>query len=287
MRGRGRWQLLSGLWLLFLLVYLVWGGIAQAGLYYWVGTLEVDRFGSYEPMMTGVVPGLLLALPALWFLGREARRQRRAPPDPAQARQGRRRVAIPLCVAGGALLAAAIFLYFAAQAQPGGGYERAVPLDPAQLGAGPAPTHRVSIAGSIDPGIELRIREGSRGSTWTTIYSAFRPAKGEPGAPRRLFVQRREEGSGRNVVYVGDEGEEGYLVEDGLPPLVRYAFESRGIRIASPHYLLRTGSGGLRTPYYVGAALTLLFGWMFIVLGVLLLILPARGSAAAIAGGRA
>jgi hypothetical protein len=287
MRGRGRWQLLSGLWLLFLLVYLVWGGIAQAGLYYWVGTLEVDHFGSYEPMLTGVVPGLLLALPALWFLGREARRQRQAPPlDPPQAGQARRRVAIPLCLTGAVALAAAIGFYFAAQAQPGGG-GTAIRLDPATLGAGPARASRVTIAGRVDEAIELRIREGSRGSTWTTIYSAFRPdGEAAKGAPLRLFVERRENGGSDGAVILADREEEGYLVENGLPSLVRYAFEHQGARIASPHYLLRTGSSALRTPYYVGAALTTFFGCLLIGLGALLLVLPGRGGGGTIAEGR-
>ncbi|MBV9881486.1 MAG: hypothetical protein JO276_00585 [Sphingomonadaceae bacterium] len=289
MSGRGRWQLLCGLWLLFLLVYLVWGGIAQAGLYYWVGTLEVDRFGSYDPMMTGLVPGLLLALPALWFLAREARRARQAPPaDPGQAGRSRRLLAIFLCAAGAAALAAAIAFYLAAEAQPGGGYESPVPFDPAQLAAGPVPAHKVRIAGTIDEGAELRIHEGSRGSSWTMIYSAFRAAKTGEGWPLRLFVERREEGgSGRDVVYWRDGGEQGYLVEDGLPPLVRYAFERRGLQVARPNYLLRTGSDALRTPYYVGAALTTLLGWMLAGAGVLLLVLSRRGRAGTIAEGPA
>jgi hypothetical protein len=279
MRGRTLWLTLSWLWLAVLLVYLVWGGIAQAGLYYWVGTLEVDRFGSYDPKLTGIVPGLLLAVPSLVYLGREARRRRRAPPDPAAAARTLRLAAFVLIGLGVAALAGAVAFYVAAQGLPDGA-GRAMPFDATALGSGPAPAWKVRIAGAIDARAEASVSESSRFSSATTTYSGFRPdGEADKNAPLRLFVEHRvRDESGPAVLYLGNE-ERGYLVENGLPPLIFYALERQGVRIASPHYLLRTGSGVSRDPYYVGAALGALFGCLLTGIGALLLILPKRGVA--------
>jgi hypothetical protein len=268
---------LSWVWVVVLTLYLVWGGIAQAGLYYWVGTLEVDRFGTYEPKLTGIVPGLLLALPALWILGGEARRRRLPPNDPARRL---RAAAIVMICLGVVALAVAVTCYFAAQDLPGG--ERAVRFDASSLAGGPPPVGRITLTGRVDESARTSVSESSRFSSATTIYAGFR-ADGEAGkgAPFRIFVERRvRDHEGPVAPYLGNE-ESGYLVENGLPPLVLYALQRQGIPIASPHYLLRTGSGALREPYYVGAALGTLFFCLMTGIGTLLLILPKRGPVAA------
>jgi len=267
---------LSWLWLALVILYLAWGGIMQAGLYYWVGTLEVDRIGTFQPMLTGVVPGLLLAFPSLWFLGREARRQRLAPPDPAAAARTLRQAAFVLIGLGAAALLVGVACFIAAQSVPGGG-GRAALFDPAAIGNRPPPDFRVRIAGTPDRAALARVSDGSRFSSRTTTYTAFRADGEAKDAPLRIFVEHevRDE-SGPVVPYVGRE-ESGYLIENGLPPLILYAIERQGARIASPHYLLRTGSGSMRDPYYVGAGLGAFFGCMLIGIGALLLVLPKRG----------
>jgi hypothetical protein len=277
MNGRGLLSTLAWLWPVLLIVYLVWGGIEQAGLYYWVGTLEVDRFGTYEPKLTGIVPGLLLALPALWILGGEARRRRLPPNDPT--RRVRAAAIVMICL-GVLSLAVAIACYVAAQGLPGEGRE--VPFDASSIGNGPLPAGRISLAGRVDESAQASVSESSRFSSATTTYAGFRPdGEAGKGGPFRIFVERRlSDHSGPVVHYVDDE-QSGYLVESGLPPLVLYALRRQGIPVATPHYLLRTGRGALREPYYVGAALSTLFFCLMTGIGTLLLILPKRGAAAA------
>jgi hypothetical protein len=150
----------------------------------------------------------------------------------------------------------------------------------AALGNGPPPAGRVSLAGRADEGAQASVTDGSRFTSWTIAYSGFRAAgETEKDAPFRIFGEHRiRESSGPVVPYVGN-AESGYLIENGLPPLARYALERQGVRIASPHYLLRTGSSALRDPYYVGAALGALFGCLLVGIGALLLVLPRRGAA--------
>ena len=268
---------LSWLWLVLVICYLVWGGIMQAGLYYWVGTLEVDRFGSYEPKFTGIVPGLLLALPSLWFLGGEARRQRLAPPDPAAAARSLRQVSFVLIGLGVAGLVAGAACFFAAQGLPDGS-GRAIPFDAAALGNGPPPANRVRLTGTVDQAARASVSDGSRFSTRTITYAGFRPdGEADKDGPLRIFIEHSvRDGSGPVAPYLGRE-ESGFLIENGLPPLIRYALDRQGVRIASPHYLLRTGSSSMRDPYYVGAGLGAFFGSMLIGIGALLLVLPKRG----------
>jgi hypothetical protein len=268
---------LSWLWLVLLILYLVWGGIVQAGLYYWVGTLEVDRFGTYDPKLTGIVPGLLLALPALWVLGAETRRLARH--DPARHS---RRTAIVMIGLGIVALAIAVACFVAAQRLPNGA-QPALPFDAASLGRGPPPADMISLAGRVDENAQVSISEGSRGSSATTSYAGFRAAgESDKGAPFRIFVERRVRNrSGPALPYVGTE-ESGYLVENGLPPLMLYALRRRNIPVANPHYLLRTGSGALRDPYYVGTALGIFFFSVLTAIGTLLLILPKRAPGAAL-----
>src|SRR3954469_19828155 len=105
---------LCWLWLALIAFYLLWGGIAQAGLYYWVGTIEIDWIGGYESMLTGLLPGILLGLPALWIVGRDARRSRLAPPDLTAGARSARLVAFVLFGLGFTALAAAIVCFLLA-----------------------------------------------------------------------------------------------------------------------------------------------------------------------------
>jgi hypothetical protein len=276
MNRRGVLLTLSWLWLAVVIAYLAWGGIAQAGLYYWVGTLEVDRLGTWNPKLTGIVPGLLLALPALLYIGREARRQRLAPPDPVAGARMLRLVGQVLVRLGLAALAVGLACYLLALTQPSGA-ERAIPLDAAALGNGPPPAWKVGIAGAIDERAEVSVDESSRFSTSYAIYVGFR-ATGEADreAPLRLFVVHGAPHQSGPVAHYDGLEAEGYLVENGLPPLVLYTLERRGVRIASPHYLLLTGRTALRDPYYGGAMVGAIFGFLLTACGLLVRVLPGQ-----------
>ena len=189
--------ILSWAWVALLILYLVWGGIAQAGLYYWVGTLEIDRLGSYQPMLTGIVPGILLALPALIYIRREERRrQLLAPPDPASAAGRVRRFAIVMIPLGVVGYAIAAICYFAAQDLPSGG-GRPFPFDVTGLASGPPPAGRVSLAGSVDEGAQASVTEGSRFTTWTTSYGKTELARvcGSRRAASRRCSKRTARGA--------------------------------------------------------------------------------------------
>jgi hypothetical protein len=276
MTGRGLWLNLCWIWLVVLIVYLVWGGLTQSGLYYWVGTLQVDRFGSYDAMLTGIAPGLLLGVPALWPLGMEARRQRRAPPDPAASARAMRRAGFLTGGLGFAALAGAVTCFLMAPGLPGGG-GRPVPFDAAALGNGPPPAGMVSLTGTPDEAARASVTGGGKNSSWTTSYTGFRTA-GEAGkdGPLRIFVERRVDNrTGSEHPYVGNEVS-GIVLENGLPPLILYALDRHGVRVASPHYLV-TSSSTLRMPYFTGAALGTILGCVLIAVAALLLLLPSRG----------
>ena len=274
MTGRRLFLNLSWLWPLIVIVYMVWGGITQTGLYYWVGTLEVDALGSYAPAPTGMVPGFLLALPALWPLAMEVRRERLALPDPAASARARRIFSFILWGLGAAGLAAALVCFLAAQNFPSGA-EPAVPFDASALGSGPVPAGKVLLTGTPDASAQVSAKDGGRFSDLITNYAGFR-VTGDRSASLRLFIEHRVRNRPGPAAYHLDNEQSGYLVENDLPPLIVYAFQRRGTPIASPHYLLRTSNGAFRDPYYTVAGLGLFFGCIF-----MLLVLPKRGPGAA------
>jgi hypothetical protein len=228
------------------------------------------------PTLTGIVPGFLLATPALWYIGREARRQRLAPPDPAASARAVRQFAMGMIGFGIILYVVAITCYVAAQSLPTGA-ERAMPFDAVALGNGPPPAGQVSLAGRTDEAARVSVADGGRFISSHTTYTGFRPdSEGGKDPPFRIFVEDRIDHESRAVVPYAGREESGFLIENGLPPLIRYMLERQGVRIATPHYLLRTSSGALRDPYYVGAALGVLFGSLLIGGGTLLLVLRMR-----------
>jgi hypothetical protein len=276
MRGRWLWLNLCWIWLVVLTLYLIWGGITQRGLYYWVGTLEMDQFGSYDPKFTGIGIGFLFGLPALLALGAEAQRQRRLRPDPAAQVRVRRQAGLLMGGLGIAALAGAAACFIVAMGLPSGG-GRPAPFDAAALGNGPPPIDMVSLTGTLDRNALASYADGDKGSAWFMTYTGFRAAgEADRSGPFRIFVERRVRNpNGILVPYAGND-ESGFLIEDGLPSLMRYALERQGVRIATPHYLLRTDSGSLREPYYVGALLGLFFGCLLVAGAALLLFLQRR-----------
>jgi hypothetical protein len=243
LRGLRPW--LCWTWLAAVLLYLVWGGMTQRGLYYWLGTLEIDAVGSYEPVLIGILPGFLLAAPALVMLRRGAARGRRVDGP------GLRRIGLGFAAAALVALAmVAAALLLARQLSATG---PARPLDAAALARGDVAEGPALIRGDPVPGVELTVAGGGRFRTADTVYRALRPA-GETNGPLRLFDVRREQPRSDGAILLGPSEISGDLVRDGLPPLVRYALARRGARIAEPHYLL-VPPGERIVPYHVAAGL--------------------------------
>ena len=259
MEGQSNRALLALCWVWVALVsaYLLWGLINEAGLYGWLADQQVRRWGSYSPKLTGLIPWLVLAGPALSYVGRHSRRRRaleEAAGDAAGPSRREARVARWTALGGLVAMAAAAGVYAYSQTVPDGS-EPAVPFDAATLGAGPVPEGRVQVRGTIDPEASTGITETINSSERTTFYVGFRPnGETDKAAPLRLFVERGT-GSGPPTAQAFMPEQDGYLVRNGLPGLALRDLQAHGVRIAEPHYLLSHPSAGRRDNYYIVAAL--------------------------------
>jgi hypothetical protein len=247
---------LSLAWIALVALYLGWGAIQERGLYRWLAELQLDRFGAYYPGWTFILPVLVLALPALLLLRRREGEWVEQLPGPAGEAQRGARVARIVAAIG--LVAALVGAgsYLMAQRLPDGS-EPATPVEIATLGQGVTPTTRVSVRGTPDEAASTLASEIGRNVDENDLYVAFRPESGGKDAPVRLFVARRIGSSNqRGTAQYFMAEQSGYLVENGLPlPALRY-LQSRGIAIATPHFVLRPGDTTRRDPYYVVAALS-------------------------------
>jgi len=139
----------------------------------------------------------------------------------------------------------------------------ATPFDAATLGSASLPSGLVTIRGDVDPEASVALIETRSGSSRGVVYAGFHP-EGEDAkaAPVRLFIERST-GSGTPTVSQGFLPDQtGFLVENGLPDAALRDFEARGIRLGSPHYLLRTSRGARRDTYYVVAAVAGFLGFV-------------------------
>ncbi len=245
---------LCWLWVAAVAVYMGWGAFSYSGLYRWLAELQHERWGVYYPELTAVVPGFLLAGPALSYLGRVSRaRQAAADPTP-QALAGRTlNVARATALIGIVAALVAAGAYRLSLDVPDGS-EPAAAVDLAALGPGQAPRNKVAILGAVDPAVMTGVTETSRSIDRNTLYVAFVPDGTPAGQPVRLFVERSVGSSADAPVSQGFLPEQtGYLVENGLPPIALRDLEARGVRLASPYYLLKPGDDARVTPYYVVA----------------------------------
>jgi len=254
--GRSRTLLaLSWLWVAAVAGYMAWGALYEAGLSRWLSIWQLDHWGVYYPEATAFAAGFLLAAPAFWVIRRRALivRAREGSGPAAEARRlGRsaRNAAIAgllaALVSGGAVLLS--------QRVPDG-TEKAVPFDGARLGDGPAPGGKVRIAGRLAPEARTDYRETGGARPRVVHYVGFRPDGVARDAPMRLFVERDVEGGAQlRTVQIFLPEQTGYLIENGLPPLALRALEAQGVRVARPHYLLRTRDLARRETYYITAA---------------------------------
>jgi hypothetical protein len=255
MADRGKALLvLSWLWVAVVAGYLAWGAINYAGLYAWLADLQVERSGSYRQELTAMIPGFVLAAPALWYIRlRSQIALALEEPGPASEARRRGRTARNLAIIGLLCAAVAGGAYMLSQRVPDGS-EQPVPLDLAALGRGEVPQARVSVRGNVDSEAASGTEESSRYLDRATLYVGFRPEAGAKDEPLRFFVERRFGNAQDARTAQGFLPEQtGYLVENGLPPLALRDLERRGIAVASPHYVLRTGGDARRENYYIVA----------------------------------
>jgi hypothetical protein len=266
--GRHRFFLaLSWLWVAAVIGYMIWGAFAYAGLYRWLAELQLVQWGGYYRKWTAALPGILLSLPALAYIGHRTRVRgaAEAASPVAQARTIGRTARytmvlglVGMLIGGGA---------FAISLTLPDGSEPAAPIDGARLGSGPAPAAKVRIRGTDDP--SARIQYLQRGADERIIFHAGFRLDGEgKDAPLRLFIERNAPGPEALTTLQAFLPEQtGYLVENGLPEGALAELRGRGLQVASPHYVLRTGDLARREPYHIVAAVAGFTGLVCLLVG--------------------
>lgn len=248
---------LSVIWIAIVAAYMGWGAFENRGLYRWLVELQIAQFGGYYPRWTGILPALLLALPAIGYLRRYSdARAAAAPRGPAAEAQRGARVAKVTATIGVLAGIVGVAAYVLAQGVPDGS-EAAVPIEIAELGQGAVPANKVVVRGTVDNDASGGVSESGRFTDENSFYVGFRPESGAGKSdPIRLFIARRVGSSANAATMQGFLPKQtGYLVENGLPALVLQDLQSRGIAVATPHYVLQPGDGTRRDPYYVAAGL--------------------------------
>lgn len=255
---------LSWAWIAIVAGYSLWSALAFAGLFRWAAEAQIARTGGYSEKWTAILPGLILAAPALWYIGRRGTADRAAARrDPSAEVPGLKRAHLLFGAVGAAGIAIAAASWLAAQNVPDGS-ERAMAFDASRLAAAPAPRGKVKIRGEAVPGASAKLTSSGLVSE-ASVYAGFRPEHTPAGAPVRLFVERRF-GDVRDAAtgqfFLAEQ--DGYLIENGLPGAVLADLRRRGIVVATPHYVLRTSATARRDPYYIAAGLGGFFGLMFL-----------------------
>jgi hypothetical protein len=258
---------LSWLWLAVVVAYMAWATLAYEGLYRWLAEWQIAQWGGYYRKWTAGLPILVLALPALAWLGHRSRsRQAREAVDPAaQARSMKRTafitlaVGLLLCIVGGAA--------FGLSRGVPDGSETAVPFNLAALDSGPVPRTKVRIEGRLDADASTALTTGGIEDR-VTYYAAFHAETDPKQGPVRLFVERGTQPEQLNTLQAFLPEQTGYLIENGVPERALDDLRARGVQIARPHYLLKTRDDSLREPYYIVAALGGFIGLVCLLVGL-------------------
>jgi hypothetical protein len=258
--------ILSGLWVALVAGYWAWAAISFSGLYRWLAEWQVAQWGGYYERATATLPALLMAAPAFVYLRRRAENAQaeaaaQLGPEVAEGRRLRRSVRGTAAFGLVAILVGAGAYLLSLSVPDGSG--PAVPFDVATLGSGPVPQERVTIRGEVDPEASVAVVETRGVSSRNAVYAGFRP-EGESAkdAPVRLFIERSTGSSEPTIAQGFLPDQTGFLVENGLPDPALREFEAQGIRLASPHYVLRTSAGARRDTYYVVAAVAGFLGFV-------------------------
>ncbi len=258
---------LSWLWLVAVFGYMIWGAFEYHGLYRWLAEWQIGQWGGYYRKWTAVLPGLILALPAFAYIGLHARRLQAAEANDkaAQARTVKRSgrwlmlIGVVLVLGGGGAFAWSQML-------PDGS-EPAQTIDGARLASGQVPVTKVRIRGTEDA--SARVQYLRRGADEQAIfYAGFRLEDKDGDGPIRLFIERNAPGpEGLTTLQAFLPEQAGYLIENDLPSDVLDELRARGINVATPHWVMKTGDLALREPYYIAAALGGFIGLVFLLVG--------------------
>lgn len=258
---------LSWLWLVAVFGYMLWGAFEYQGLYRWLAEWQIQQWGGYYKKWTAALPGLILALPALGYIGLHARRLRAAEANDkaAQARTVKRSgrwfmlIGVVLMLGGGGAFAWS-------QTLPDGS-EPPEPLTAARLAGGQVPTTKVRIRGTEDPA--ARVQYLRRGADEQAIfYAGFRLEGEAKDAPLRLFIERNAPGpEGLTTLQAFLPEQTGYLVENDLPAAALEELRARGVSVVTPHWVMKTGDLARREPFYIAAALGGFIGLVFLGVG--------------------
>jgi hypothetical protein len=258
---------LSWLWVAIVIGYIAWGAVEYTGLYRWLAEWQIEHWGGYYRKWTAVLPGAVLALPALSYIGYRARlRQRAEAASPAAQARTVKRTGRYMMLAGLLGIAIGGGAFAISQTLPDGS-ERAEPLDAARLSSGVVPSTKVRLRGNDD--LEARARVIRRGADdRVTFYAGFRLEGEDKNAPLRLFIERNTPApEGLTTLQAFLPEQTGYLVENGVPEEALAQLRARGVQVATPHWLLQTGDLARREPYYIAAALGGFIGLVFLLVG--------------------
>ena len=100
------------------------------------------------------------------------------------------------------------------------------------------------------------------------FYAGFRLEGEDKDAPLRLFVERNAPAPEALTTLQAFLPEQtGYLVENGLPDEALAELRARGVEVASPHWVLKTGDLARREPFYIAAALGGFVGLVCLLVG--------------------
>lgn len=266
---------LSWLWLAAVVGYMAWSTLAYEGLYRWLAEWQMAQWGQYYRKWTAILPILILGAPSLIWLGRRSR-LRTAAEAASPAAQARRMRGVALITLAIGLLGVAVGggAFWLSQGVPDGS-EQAQRFALGRLGSGPVPQGKVRIEGRLDPGASTSLARGGVEDT-LTYYAAFRADEDAKDAPVRLFVERGTRPETLNTLQGFMPEQTGYLIENGVPQRALAELRGRGIRVASPHYLLKTRTDALREPYYIVAALAGFVGLICLLVGIASLLQARR-----------
>lgn len=247
-------------WVLLIAALSIWQVVAFTGWYRWLAEWQMAQFGKYETTLTAILPGMLLAGPALRYLGKRDRERQAADiaaGDPAATYVRTRKICLSL---GLISLAVAIGAYLWSQQIPEAG-GTPTPFDVAS--AATPPKGLVELAGKMDNARTITLEQETKGVITRNNYIPIVP-EGESGPIRFLYEYYSQGYTGREEAPVILAYQpQGILVENGLPGEAAAAFAREGILLASPHYLL-TSASGQRDNYYIAAALGALFAFAFL-----------------------
>lgn len=252
------------LWVLAVAGYFAWGFYSYSGLYRILAEWQIREWGSYRAGWTALIPGFLLAGPALSVLGRRARLREAAEAGHDPAAKTRRAIAVILPLGLVCLIGAAGAYYYSTTLP--GRDAPATTVDIATLGNGVPPEGAVILVGEAQAVRTVMLQETMKGSVRLNRYIPLAPPGSGPAAAIRFFLKTNAshymnpsagrpqafDGSGDPVFPITTQV--GVLIENGLPGPIEALYAQDGIALTRPYYVLDLTPEGARAPFYIGAA---------------------------------